>query len=307
MATYESASFPRDAIFSNGGCSGGPVFHTRVVSSCDGTEQRNGLTGRHARRRFQIDTQYINDALRNELVLFFDARRGRSDSFRFLDPFDFTATSEPIQSGQLVKQYQVGSVTYNRPITKPINGTVSFTGGGTLNYETGIISGGAGGTWSGQFEIQARFDTDRYVERNFAIDKHSVALTVIEVWDSGIPTVTNSDPGSVMTYSLALPVESEPVPRLRMQDWNTYIWTGAAYAEDRETSYSGGYVGFMGNIMASNRTNLDTLLSLFLCARGRRSGFQYEGFNVRLGRDDLNLSFTGNESFQASMPLVEIG
>src|SRR5207342_2770311 len=108
------------------------------------------------------------------------------------------AAGEPIVSGQLVKRYTVGSINYDRPITKPINGTVTFTGGGTLNYETGVISGGAGGTWSGQFEIQARFGNDRYLERNFYIDWHNVSVQIVETFDSAIPAVVSSAPGDVM-------------------------------------------------------------------------------------------------------------
>ena len=308
MPTYDAASFPSDAIFANGRITGGPVFRTHVVSSSDGTEQRNGETGAHARRIFQLDTDDIPDATRAAVLGFFDAARGRSDSFRFKDPFDHSATLEPIVGGQLIKRYSAGSATYDRPITKPIDGTVTFSGGGTLNYETGIITGGSGGTWSGQFEIQARFGSDRYIERNFSVNKHSVVVSIIEVWDSAIPAVTNSAPPSTITCSLDLPVESDPNPRSRFQDYSTYIWRGSPYAEEREAAYGvGGYLGFEGNILCSSRANLETLISLFLCVRGRRSAFQYEAFNVRFGRDDLNISFNGNESFQASMPLIGIG
>lgn len=301
MPTYDSASFPTNASFANGAITGGPTFVTVVASSADGTEQRNGVTGAHARRYFTLDTGAISDATRVEVLDFFIARRGRSDSFRFKDPFDHTATGQPIVSGQLVKRYTVGGVSYDRPITKPLSGTVSFSGGGTLNYETGVISGGAGGTWSGQFEIQARFGSDRYLERNFYIDWHNVQVSIIETFDSAIPAVASSAPGDLITYSFALPIE---VGRERYADFSTAIWGGSPYAEDRLPQYTDGFVGFAGNVLCKNRTNLETLTSIFLCARGRRSGFQFEAFNVRFGRDQLSIGYTGNESFQAPMSFV---
>ena len=301
MPTYDSASFPTNASLANGSIVGGPAYITQVASSGDGQEQRNGRTGAHARRYFTLDTGAISDATRVEVLDFFIARRGRSDSFRFKDPFDHTATGQPIVSGQLVKRYTVGSVNYDRPITKPISGTVSFTGGGTLNYETGVISGGAGGTWSGQFEIQARFGSDRYIERNFYINWHEVQVSIVEVFDSAIPAVASSAPPAVITYSFSLPIE---VGRNRFADFSTAMWRGSPYAEDREPQYADGFVGFEGNVLCKNRTNLETLIASFLCARGRRSGFQFEVFNVRFGRDTLSIGYTGNESFQAPMSFV---
>ena len=299
--TYDSSSFPTDATFANGSITGGPAFVTAVASSANGTEQRNGRTGAHARRYFQLDTGAISDATRVAVIDFFIARRGRSDSFRFKDPFDHTATGQPIVSGQLVKRYTVGGISYDRPITKPLSGTVSFSGGGTLNYETGVISGGAGGTWSGQFEIQARFGSDRYLERNFYIDWHNVQVSIVETFDSAIPAVASTAPGDVMSYSFSLPIE---IGRERHADYSTYVWRGSPYAEDRAAQYAGGLVGFAGNVLCKNRTNLETLIALFLCARGRRSGFQFEAFDVRFGRDTLSIGYTGNESFQAPMSFV---
>lgn len=274
---------------------------TQVASSANGTEQRNGKTGAHARRVFTLDTGTVNDATRSAVAVFFDARRGRSDSFRFKDPFDHTAELAPIVSGQLVKRYTAGGVSYDRPITKPINGTVIFSGGGTLNYETGVISGGAGGLWSGEFEIQARFGSDHYLERNYFVDWHNISVVIIETFDSAIPAVSTSDPGAMLACPFPVPVE---VGRERYQDFSTYLWTGSPYAEDRSAQYAAAVIGFGGTALCSNRTDLEALMGLFLCARGRRSGFQYDGFNVRFGRDDLSIGYTGNESFQAPVSFV---
>ena len=211
--------------------------------------------------------------------------------------------NEPIVSGQLVKRYTAGSVNYDRPIVKPVSGTVSFSGGGTLDYETGIISGGAGGTWSGEFEIQARFTGDRYTERNYFVDWHEVQLEIVETFDYDIPGAAGASLASLITYNFPLPLE---VGRKRYQDWSTYVVQGGGYSEDRFQQYGVGAVGFEGNVLCKNRTDLETLISTFLCVHGRRTGFQYDPFNVRFDRDALVLSYTGNESFQCPLGLVGV-
>jgi len=303
MPTYDVASLPTDLIFANApeSITGGPVFSTRIVHTCNGFEQRNGSTGIHARRIFHIDSQAIPNSLRSDVLDFYAARRGQSDSFRMKDPFDYMASGEPIVSGQLVKRYTVGSVNYDRPIVKPINGTVTFSGGGTLNYETGVISGGAGGTWSGEFEIQARFPSDRYIETNYYVDWHSVRLDIIETFDYDIPGAAGASLVPTITYEFPLKLE---VGRERHQDYSTYVVQGGGYSEDRFPQYTDGVVGFSGNILCKNRADLETLLSAFLCVRGRRSAFQRESFDVRFDRDSLTLSYTGNESFQCPMGFV---
>jgi hypothetical protein len=202
-----------------------------------------------------------------------------------------------------VKRYTAGSVSYDRPIVKPISGTVSFSGGGTLNYETGIISGGAGGTWSGDFEIQARFTGDRYTERNFFVDWHEVQLEIVETFDYDIPGAAGASLASLITYNFPLPFE---VGRNAYQDWSTYVVQGGGYSEDRFPQYSNGLAGFEGNVLCADRADLETLISAFLCVRGRRTGFQREEFNVRFDRDALVIGYTGNESFQCPLGFVGI-
>lgn len=298
---YESASFPTDAIFANAAITGGPQFVTTIVHTANGDEQRNGASGMHARRIFKLDTSTINDATRVAVLTFYDARRGQADSFRFKDPFDYQAVGEPIVGGQLVKRYTAGPVNYDRPIVKPINGTVTFTGGGTLNYETGVISGGAGGTWSGEFEIQARFPADRYTETNYYVDWHEVSLEVIEVFDYDIPGAAGAALPPKITYEFPMKLE---VGRQRYWDFSTYLVQGGGYSEDRFAQYANGVIGFAGNVLCKNRADLETLLSAFLCVRGRRTAFQREAFDVRFDRDALVIGYTGNESFEAPLGFV---
>jgi uncharacterized protein (TIGR02217 family) len=301
MPVYDSTSFPTDAIFANGSITGGPTFQTQVVHTANGYEQRNGRAGIHARRIFHLDTATIDNATRGDVLLFYDARRGQSDSFRFKDPFDHTAVNEPIVGSQLVKRYTAGSVSYDRPIVKPINGTVSFSGGGTLNYETGVISGSAGGTWSGQFEIQARFSVDRYTEVNYFANWHELNVDIVEVFDYDIPGSAGVTLSPTIAYEFPLPLE---VGRERHHDFSTYLVQGGGHSEDRFAQYANGVVGFAGNVLCANRDDLEILLSAFLCVRGRRTAFQREGFDVRFDRDALVIGYTGNESFECPIGFV---
>ena len=158
--TLEMDPFPIDVINCGiGAVAGGPTFPVKIVTGSGGDEQRNVKT-RHARRQFRINTDFLASDEVSDLYDHFAARRGSTDSFPFLDPFDYTASNEPVVGGQLTKKYTAGAYDYYRPITLPVSGSVTLSGGGTLDYSTGIVSGGAGGTWSGEFRIPARYDSD---------------------------------------------------------------------------------------------------------------------------------------------------
>jgi uncharacterized protein (TIGR02217 family) len=84
--------------------------------------------------------------------------------------FDPTATDQPLLATdtpgtyQLVKRYQVGALYQDRIIYKPVVGTVVLSGAGTVDYTTGLVSGSAGGTWGGEFDLPMRFDSGFPVE-----------------------------------------------------------------------------------------------------------------------------------------------
>jgi len=303
MPTFESFSFPRDVGWS---AVGGPAFRTDVVTTAYGAEQRNGASGVHARRIFDIDTDTLSVALRDELFDFYDARRGSTDSFRFLDPFDYIATAQPLVSvsggRQLVKNYVIGSTTYQRPIIKPIN-SITLTGGGSVDYETGLVTGGSGGTWSGQFEIQARFVDDQLEAASTTSAHEAVSLTLIEVFDYDWPAVTNSTPPVTLGYTLTLPVE---VGRRRRKLWNTHVYqTGTM--EERTQQWATGRTFFDAAVaLLKDRTSLDTLMALFLVARGRRSRFTYDTYGVRFAVDRLVCRNTGSQAtWTADIPMME--
>lgn len=157
------------------GSSGGPSFSTDVVIMSSGHERRN-IRWIDARRSWDLAYSIINQERLDSLLAFFVARQGRGHGFRFKDISDFTATVQPtaLVTGlqyQLQKAYTSGSTTILRDIQKPVSGQVTVyvdavEVGATVNLTTGIVtlnsSPGAGVvTWSGQFDIPVRFDTDQ--------------------------------------------------------------------------------------------------------------------------------------------------
>ncbi len=306
MPAYDNVSLSTDIILAGyGALIGGPTFETEVVSTSGGTEQRNNLTGPHARRRFRLNTAPMPSATRTIFYNFFASRNGSNRSFRFKDPFDYIATAQPVVGGQLVKRYTIGAYTYDRPITKPIN-AISLSGGGSVDYATGIVSGGSGGTWTGEFEIQARFDDDGLQETGIhtgvSDSAWSGAVPIIETFDSDIPIVSNTTPPTTLA-SVSFPVPVE-VGRQDIPTWNTYNWS-TGYYEERFGAYSASRTIYKGSALLSDETDLTSLLSLFLIARARRSVFTYNTQQVRFGSDALNIYSTGHHSYKAELSLVQ--
>jgi len=114
--------------------------------------------------------------LYRQLQAFFRVANGRANTFRFKDWSDFEATAtegrfidadddSPPLVFQMVKRYMFGSYTFDRKIMLPVSGTVTVTGGtgASVNYSTGIVtvSSGTPTGWAGEFDVLARFDTDR--------------------------------------------------------------------------------------------------------------------------------------------------
>jgi uncharacterized protein (TIGR02217 family) len=176
MAFIETR-FPTDISYGSGG---GPEYSTDIVISQSGYEQRNSNWSQ-ARARYNVAHGIKTQAQLNTLIAFFRARKGMADGFRFKDWTDFSATAQPIGTGngtqtifQLVKSYTSGSVTESRIISKPVTGTVSIyanavlqTTGYSLNTADGKITfstapaSGVAITADFEFDVPVRFDTDR--------------------------------------------------------------------------------------------------------------------------------------------------
>ena len=175
------------------GASGGPERRTDIVVLGSGHEERNQRWA-DSRRRYEAGygVKSLDDL--QEVLAFFEERRGRLHGFRWKDHADykscaFTAVpaggDQPIGSGdgatvdfQLVKGYGTNFAPWSRAITKPVLGSVRVAvddvphvegadyfvdyASGILTFDAGGIPGiGAAITAGFEFDVPVRFDTDR--------------------------------------------------------------------------------------------------------------------------------------------------
>lgn len=167
------------------GVVGGPEFNTTVVTTDNGFEQRN-LNWSVARGKWQCATDLYNKSEIDQLIAFFRARQGKFQGFRFKDWSDFDDGGHGVFTGitgstttvQMTKNYvTLGGSTTQRAIIKPVQTTIKVFNSGTqlvegtnysIDYTTGILTEITGPyttsalTWTGQFDVPARFDVDTF-------------------------------------------------------------------------------------------------------------------------------------------------
>ncbi len=186
MAFHE-IQFPSALSF---GSVGGPERRTEIVTLSNGFEERN-TPWAQSRRRYDagIGLRSLNDVA--TIVAFFEAREGQLHSFRWKDWSDYKSCaplSDPVSSDQLltigdeietviplIKSYRSGAQSYDRPIVKPVEGTVRVAVGGdelqegidyTVDFENGTVifphapDIGAEIRAGFEFDVPVRFDTD---------------------------------------------------------------------------------------------------------------------------------------------------
>ena len=181
---FHDVRFPAKLSF---GSVGGPERRTDVVTISNGFEERNSPWA-HSRRRYDagVGMRSLDDV--ETMIAFFEARAGQLYAFRWKDWSDFrscrpsleiSSTDQLLGIGddaqldfQLVKTYRSGPYSYERPILKPVEGTLSVAVQGvgqsdfTVDYATGVITlseapaEGAEVTAGYEFDVPVRFDTD---------------------------------------------------------------------------------------------------------------------------------------------------
>lgn len=186
--SFHEVRFPASLSF---GALGGPERRTEIVTLANGFEERN-TPWAHSRRRYDagLGLRSLDDV--SALVAFFEARQGQLYGFRWKDWADYksckssadpTAFDQLIGQGDevttvwpLLKDYPSGGACYQRPITKPVAGTVRVSLGGAeaqegVHYTVDTVKGavvfaqapdiGADIHAGFEFDVPARFDTDR--------------------------------------------------------------------------------------------------------------------------------------------------
>lgn len=185
---FHEVRFPASLSF---GSLGGPERRTDIVTLANGFEERN-TPWAHARRRYDagVGLRSLDDIAL--LLAFFEARRGQLHGFRWKDWSDFKSgrPSEDVdfrdevlgrgdgvtRSFALVKSYVSGDARYDRPIAKPVEGTVRLGVGDAelfaghhfeVDVSTGLVTlDEAPGpddfvTAGFEFDVPVRFDIDR--------------------------------------------------------------------------------------------------------------------------------------------------
>lgn len=151
------------------------AFHNTAITNESGRRKVNEQWP-HELHNFRI--QYVGKwkstdetkvARFNELLSFWKKMRGNSRCFRFKNWADYKDDGKGrviLVDGdyRLVKDYHESGDddTYTVNIYKPVSGTIALAGGasgGTLDYETGIVTGEGvtTGTWTGQFDLWMHF------------------------------------------------------------------------------------------------------------------------------------------------------
>ncbi|GHG87327.1 DUF2460 domain-containing protein [Pseudodonghicola xiamenensis] len=184
---FHEVRFPASLSF---GSAGGPERRTDIVTLANGYEERN-TPWAHARRRYDagLGMRSLDDI--ETLIAFFEARMGQMYGFRWKDWSDYKSAraraevrfdDQVIAQGdgatvdfQLAKTYRSGAFSYQRPISKPVAGSVRIgleqdelqeavdytvdTGTGliTFAHPPGI---GQDVTAGFEFDVPVRFDTD---------------------------------------------------------------------------------------------------------------------------------------------------
>jgi len=185
---FHEIRFPATLSF---GSLGGPERRTDIVTLSNGYEERN-TPWAHSRRRYDagVGLRAMDDI--DDVIKFFEARRGQMFAFRWKDWSDFKSCrpsqtvaydDQLIGHGdgittefQLKKTYHSGDAHYTRDIAKPVSGTVSIAIAGdpqnegvhfTIDLERGMIlfdrapDEGRDITAGFEFDVPVRFDTDR--------------------------------------------------------------------------------------------------------------------------------------------------
>jgi uncharacterized protein (TIGR02217 family) len=192
MTAFHEILFPLDIALKS---AGGPQRRTDVVALGSGREERNARWA-HSRRRYDAGYGIKTLQALSQAIAFFEERRGRLYGFRWRDRLDhssaapdaaISALDQIIGHGDgatatfaLRKTYGADYAPYQRPIEKPVAGSVRVAVGGvektlgvafTVNAATGIVTflpahipaTSAVVTAGFLFDVPVRFDTD-YLE-----------------------------------------------------------------------------------------------------------------------------------------------
>ncbi len=201
---FHEVRFPAALSF---GSLGGPERRTEVVTLANGFEERN-TPWSHSRRRYDagVGMRSLEDV--ETMIAFFEARRGQLYGFRWKDWSDYRSCRPSAQIAfddqligigdgittefQLCKTYASGAFSYERPLSKPVAGTVLVGLDGlqlqeSIDWDIDLTSGKL--TFSHapdeEVEITAGYEFD--VPVRFSVDTIQTSVASFQAGD--IPSV----------------------------------------------------------------------------------------------------------------------
>ena len=206
---FHDVRFPAALSFAS---SAGVERRTEIVRLVNGHEERN-TPWDQARRRYDagLGVRSLDDL--DQVLAFFEARRGQLFGFRWKDWLDHkscppSGAPAPDDQGiglgdgvetlfQLAKSYGSGAEAMIRPITRPVDGTVLVALDGveqtegvdfTADPATGIVAFtaapgvGVAVTAGFEFDVPVRFDTDVFEVNIAAFEAGEVpSIPIMEV------------------------------------------------------------------------------------------------------------------------------
>lgn len=152
---------------------GQPVFNTTALFARFSGRDFVNLNDEYALWEYTV--QFVRKKTGfDPLLQFWYGRRGRTYAFLFKDLLsndyaDGGLGSVKLVGGvlRLVKTYSDPVLPYQRLIQRPRSGTVTLAGGGTVDYSTGIVTGGTANTAATfQFDIPVRFTSEFAFQRD---------------------------------------------------------------------------------------------------------------------------------------------
>lgn len=138
-----------------------PGFSTTVVRTDNGREKRT-INWDASIARGVLHYNHRQRAVWEAIDEMFQACMGRGYSFKVRDPRKNVATASEGKfnaDGQAVLRITRGAYTVDKPITK-LDSSITLTGGGAVDYSTGLITSGSPSAWAGKFYLCCRFDVD---------------------------------------------------------------------------------------------------------------------------------------------------
>lgn len=208
IPAFHEVRFPTGIAF---GSSGGPERRTEIVTLGSGGERRNARWA-DARRRYDAGYGVRSLADLDQVIQFFEERRGRLFGFRWRDRMDdasappggaIAATDQKLGTGdgetavfQLLKTYGALHAPYERTIAKPVDGSVLVAIDGApldpdafaVDPTTGRVTfsappdEGVELTAGFRFDVPVRFDTDHLVVNLAAFEAGEIpSIPIVEI------------------------------------------------------------------------------------------------------------------------------